>query len=566
MGRFLILRARFMRSNVIYSILTHPLFIFPLFLIMLLAGNGSVPLLDQDEAAYALMATEMLESGDYLTQKGIFTTIHKKPPMHIWLTAAGIKIFGNGEFGVRFFNSIIAWLTLIIIYLYGSRLFHERVAIISTILVGCCLLFPVYGKIAFTDGGLFFCSTWAGFSIMSFMNSRNWAHVLTFWIAIALGILFKGPPILIFGGLFGILVLLLHPVRWRALRLHPWIFLPLALCPLLYWGYSYWQLDDGKDILWMIDWYIFKRAGGENVIHNQTGPPGYYFVVFALAFLPFFRFFLPGIWEGIKAFKNRKKTPELLLLGIWMVSGWLVYEFIPSKLPSYAYASVPAFAMLMAHEMVTMSDLKVFSTGLKALSVLEILMVLMIPILIWIYGPEVTDPFTTKLAVGATSILVFASVSSFVLQLRKKFLLSSYVHLLSVGIFWLVFTIVVYPKMGQYWSGPRNMAEFVQENENGESEEVLLSWFEGFPPSIPYYLKTKTEMEPRLIVNWYDTFSAYNKDTAVVSINSVSDRDTLEQYLPPNAYNTLDYIPLDRMSGNEGLHVLINEAAKKKEK
>ena len=46
----------------------------------------------------------MLESGDWITpQFDIGIPFWGKPPLHTWLAAAGMALFGVGEFGARVF-------------------------------------------------------------------------------------------------------------------------------------------------------------------------------------------------------------------------------------------------------------------------------------------------------------------------------------------------------------------------------------------------------------------------------------------------------------------------------
>jgi hypothetical protein len=116
------------------------------------------------------------------------------------------------------------------------------------------------------------------------------------------------------------------------------------------WGRLAWLKDDGQFITWLLDWYILKRASGQ-VVFGQTGPVGYYVAFFILAFLPFVLFF-PKVFKNVftQFFEKQSKahTNPFLYISIWAISGWLMYEFIPSKLPSYAFAAMPPLAFLMA--------------------------------------------------------------------------------------------------------------------------------------------------------------------------------------------------------------------------
>ncbi len=550
------------KNEIIYKIITHPLFVFPLFFIMLMASNGSVPLVDEDESAYALIASQMMESGDYIEQTKEWVFIHRKPPLHMWLMTGSMKVFGNNEFGVRFMTALFSWGTLLLIYVYGRALYYERIAMSAAIICGTCFLFPIYGKIAFTDGLLLFFQTWAAFSLMAIMQWKKIIHIAMFWVAFSLGVLVKGPPIILFTGIFSFLIILLHADRRRIFRLRPWFFLPLALAPLLYWGYLYWQVDNGETIKWMINWYVTKRGEGDVVIENQTGYPGYYLFMFAFVFIPYFRYFPPALWEGMKSLFLRRKHPEFLMLAMWLVSGWWIYEFIPSKLPSYALASLPAIAILMAHEMVSLSEHKVFSRGLKVMSVLEIFLTIGLVVMAYLFGRDYLDDDILKLVIGTMMFLPFASIMSFVQQLRKRFNLSIYFHLIFVGVFWLLLSIVVYPKTGQYWSGSVMVAESINQNVADNVDTIYVDNQIGQLPSIPYYINQMDDKDFNLVYTWWDAYQMYLKEEPFVGVMTPASRDTIDIFVEMEN-EVINSYRLDRGDYKAEYYLIMNDAARK---
>ncbi len=545
------------RNEIIYKTITHPLFVFPLIFIMLLMGNAGVPLIDQDESAYALIGSSMAETGDYINQMYLWTDIHRKPPMHMWFISFFVKLFGNHEFAIRFSTSLFSWGTLLLIYWYGRAMYHERIATSAAIICGTCFLFPVYGKIAFTDGTLLFFETWAAFSLVGLMQWKKYIHIIMFWVAIAFGILVKGPSILIFIGIFGFLTLILNSNRRRLLRTHPWFYLPLVLLPIVYWGYQYWQRDDGETISWMLDWYVFKRGSGDVVVEGQTGPPGYYLLVFAFAFIPYFRYFLPALWEGIKGLFLRRKNPELLMLSLWMVSGWWIYEFIPSKLPSYALASLPAISILMAHEMIQLSDRRIISTGLKTLTVLEILMTLGLTVLAYFFSKDYLGKDAALMVTMTVAFLPLASITSFIQQLRKHFTLSIYFHLIFVGLFWLTASFFIYPKLGKYWNGPKKVAQMISEEYATVPDTIFIDHFKGKPCSVPYYLKKYNDVEEVYVVSgWFDALNRYQSENPFLGVVLPASKDTLSAFIQTE----YDYVHSHRLDRKEqmGFYILDN--------
>jgi hypothetical protein len=100
--------------------------------------------------------------------------------------------------------------------------------------------------------------------------------------ALLLGVLAKGPPIVILIGGLWVWLLVFHPQRRNLIGTHPWLFLPLALLPLGTWMYLSWLRDDGRLLAFLYRFYVVRRIGGS--VLGQTGPPGYHLVVLLISF------------------------------------------------------------------------------------------------------------------------------------------------------------------------------------------------------------------------------------------------------------------------------------------
>ncbi len=327
------------------------------FFLFLLSYNAS-PLYDQDEAAYAGFAKRMLQTGDWITQDFPFSEPHKKPPLHLWITAFSFSVFGISEFSLRIFPALWITLSCLMTYWIAKHIFDKKIAEISFVILASSIYFPLNGKIALVDGLLTFCQTLGLLALVKILlpkSESNFFWVCLFWLAIALGALTKGPPIFIFLGGICFVCLFFSITRTKVLKLKPWFFLPISILPLFYWGYLAWQKTNGEMIRWMIDWYILRRAS--DPVFGQSGPPGIYLVLFFLTLFPW-SFFLPAVFKKIYLMildlKNYlfKKTETITTENIFLLSslffGWVFYEFLMSKLPSYPLAAYPVFAILIA--------------------------------------------------------------------------------------------------------------------------------------------------------------------------------------------------------------------------
>jgi len=84
------------------------------------------PSLSGDEAKYALIAKNMLKSGNFLVPSLGFETYFKKPPFFFWLIALSFKVFGVSEFSARFFSAFFGVLDALIIFRLAYKLTEDK--------------------------------------------------------------------------------------------------------------------------------------------------------------------------------------------------------------------------------------------------------------------------------------------------------------------------------------------------------------------------------------------------------------------------------------------------------
>lgn len=331
------------------------LFILVFFAINLLLLNHSISLWDEDEAAYAGFAQHILETGNWVIPEFEWSSIHRKTPFHFWTIAVSYMVFGVNEFALRFPSCLSVFLTCFFLYYWGANVFGAARSRLAAIVLASSTFLPFMGKVALTDAHLLLFQTLAVLALFNYLANPNWKWNLGFWLSISLGILTKGPPILILTAGLWIWLAIFHPKSKRLIGTHPWIFGPLALVPTVYWGYLTYQQDGGAFLRFLYDWYIHQRIAGN--IYNQTGPPGYHLLVLVLAFLTWLPFVLTSIGEVFRKFwKRAERKNESILIGGWLVFAWLFYELMTSKLPSYSLAAQPALALLIAQQTIAFEE------------------------------------------------------------------------------------------------------------------------------------------------------------------------------------------------------------------
>jgi len=113
------------RNHLIYSLLMFPSLVITFLAFLMRIFNLSTPKgLVFDEIYYVDGARDYLKYGVEVTKGAPEFVVH--PPVGKWLIAAGIKLFGNHEFGWRIAVAIAGTLTVFLTARVAKRIFHEN--------------------------------------------------------------------------------------------------------------------------------------------------------------------------------------------------------------------------------------------------------------------------------------------------------------------------------------------------------------------------------------------------------------------------------------------------------
>ncbi|KAA2244010.1 ArnT family glycosyltransferase [Salinarimonas soli] len=320
-----------------------------------LPGFVSLQPMDRDEPRFAQASKQMLETGDFVDIRFQDEARHKKPIGIYWLqsaTVAAAEGLGVPEaratIAVYRLPSLVGALATVLLTYWAALAFAgRRVAFVSALLMATSVILMAEARLAKTDAVLAACSVGAMGGLARAYLQRELARLpagtaLGFWIAISLGILVKGPMIVMFAG-FAAVVLSVRErsARWL-LALRPGFGLLLTLALVAPWfvailaksGGAFFKASVGQDLV--------GKVGTAQVQH--WAPPGTYLLVF-------FGTFWPGaILAAIAvpfAWINRREDAVAFTIA-WVVPSWIVFEAVPTKLPHYVMPLYPAIAVLTA--------------------------------------------------------------------------------------------------------------------------------------------------------------------------------------------------------------------------
>jgi 4-amino-4-deoxy-L-arabinose transferase-like glycosyltransferase len=335
--------------------------LFVLCLGLYLPGLFTLPTIDRDEAYFAQASKQMLMSGDFVIPHYLAGP-HRKPPGIYWLQALSAKAVGaanrNLIWPYRLPSVAAATAAVLLTCWIGTLTFGADVGLLGGALFAASLLTVGSADMARPDAALLASVTLAEGCIGALycgaaQGNRRGYYAAIFWIALGLGILFKGPvlPFVSASTIAGLWLIDRYFPRdgaadasnpWVRSLLRPWAMV-LAAAIVIPWLLALETSKDRQIYTHALSHDFFPKliAG----VESHWGPPLYYVALAAVMFWP------GSLFLGTAAsrvWRSRGASPGLRLCIAWLVPTWLAAELIPTKLPHYVLPAYPALAILVA--------------------------------------------------------------------------------------------------------------------------------------------------------------------------------------------------------------------------
>lgn len=462
-------------------------------------GQMSLPPFDRDESRFAQASHQMVETGNYVDIRFQDEVRYKKPIGIYWLQALSVKVTGAQDSIWAY--RIPSWLGAIAAVLLTGVLFSllasPAVGLGSALLLASCLLMGVEARLAKTDAvqlativlaQLALARLWLGLG-----PARGKKEGLLFWLALGIGVLVKGPIILMVTGLTAASLSLvrrsaawLKPLLlWQGGLLFALIVLPWLIAITIKSGGQFWVESVGKDLL-------AKAAGGQE---SHGAPPGYYLATVFLTFWPWAPLLIPA---AVMAWRRRQEAAIQFLLA-WLIPSWIVFEAMPTKLLHYTLPTFPVLAGLVA--LLLIGGRGVVSKGVWRLALglaglLFVGVVVAIPLApaLIAQGPDM-DPALisgTEISLSgaiASTLMLLLVVGALVLRRRPA--LATGLGLAGLVLFYGTTYAAVMPGMNFFWVS-RSLAGLVAPH-RAECPGPITSLGYG-EPSLVFLLGTNTKL------------------------------------------------------------------------
>ena len=329
------------------------LFITALSALLFMPFLGRVHLFDWDEINFAEAAREMLETGIYNRVTINYEVFTEKPPFFFWVQALSMKIFGVNEFAARFPNALLSILTLISLYIIGSKLNNEKFGRWWAIIYMASLLPHMHFKSGIIDplfNFFMFIGIYHGFQML--LNTKagdenrkkTYFHATFSGLAIGMAILTKGPVGLLLPFLSLFIFWLIH-ISLLQFKLKHFLFIifTTAILPVLWYGAE--TIKYGPEFITEfiqrnIDLFSTEDAG-------HGGPFYYHWVVVLLGVFPASAFMFGAFIRN----QRLKELPEDMfkrLMVITLLVVLIIFSIVKTKIIHYSSLSYFPITFLAA--------------------------------------------------------------------------------------------------------------------------------------------------------------------------------------------------------------------------
>jgi 4-amino-4-deoxy-L-arabinose transferase-like glycosyltransferase len=311
-----------------------------------------MPLLDKTEARYAEVARKMYETGDWVVMQIDYgVPFWAKPPLSTWLSAAGFEIFGVNEFGARIASFLIA---IFVIYLLTK---WRTTKTDHIYLLGFILLttpeFLIHAGVTSTDSALLLSITlvmWSFWKRVQDNSSPLWGYL--FFVGIGLGMLAKGPIVIILTGPPVFIWCLLDRDRWSLVfKRLPWFLgILLVLSISIPW---YWLMEERSP--GFLDYFFvgehYKRYfepgwSGDRYGYVKSQAKGIVWLWLLVFCLPWIQILIYKIWKRRRSILSDSYVSFLVL---WLFWTPVFFSLSGSVIHTYVLPCTVPMALLLVH-------------------------------------------------------------------------------------------------------------------------------------------------------------------------------------------------------------------------
>ncbi|MCP4320729.1 MAG: glycosyltransferase family 39 protein [Alteromonadales bacterium] len=324
-----------------------------------LVSLGLFPLYDTTEARYGEMARIMVETNNWITPQFDYNVpFWGKPPFQTWISALSFSWFGISEFSARLPHFVCGLITSYLVFRFTKSLANKNSAIFSLLILTSSLGFIVAIGMVMTDSALLMTYTLAMVCYWQCYSQKDKivsGHL--FFVALALGMLIKGPVAVVLIGISLVFWSLWQGCFKTAIKRLPWltgilVFLLLTL-PWYIWAeirtpgfLEYFILGEHVQRFLVSGWQ------GDLYGTAHVKPRGMIWLYWLICASPW-SFIVLGLlvkkYRGVELPRSKYQAQGInKYLICWMISPLLLFTLAGNILPIYVLPGFSALAVLVA--------------------------------------------------------------------------------------------------------------------------------------------------------------------------------------------------------------------------
>ncbi|MCZ7625539.1 MAG: hypothetical protein C3F12_05910 [Candidatus Methylomirabilota bacterium] len=293
-----------------------------------------------DEGMYAAIARRMVRTGDWLQLIYEGRPYYNKPPLHFWLMALSLVVWGPTEFAVRFPSATFGIAMVLLAYVGGRSLFGRRVAAIAALITTSTLSAVWHAHQARFDVEMAFWMN-LGFFLCYLAyrrGGRRLGYFCAAFVAMAVAVMLKGLVGIILPGVAALAFVVITR-RFKIFAEIPQLLIGLAIFLLVTVPY-YLSLGD------TFNRHFFVDENLNRIVHAPNSQFFYLGMIFT-GFFPW-SLFLPCVVLYLWRSRARPLDEADLLLRVWFIGFFVLLSLPAGKAERFLVYLVPPFTLLTA--------------------------------------------------------------------------------------------------------------------------------------------------------------------------------------------------------------------------
>lgn len=330
----------------------------------------SPPSLQDDvDAVQAIIARNMLTSGDWVTARLDGVVYLEKPPLIYWLMAFSYKFFGVSDWAARLPVAFSTIALALLTAAFGMWAFGKRAGFYSGLIISTCVGLFLFTRIQIPDVMLTFTIALAMWAILRALDEREkhprpWAAILA--ASLGTGLLLKSLIGIVFPLAAGMIYLfvskqLFSRRTWQ--RLHPFTGTLIILLIAIPWHvlatlrnppYFVWTLKSGPGLYHGFLWFFFineqlLRFLNMRYPRDYNTVPRLYFWLFHFLWLFPWSVYLPSVVK--LSYKPVDRAGQTRLMALSCTGFILVFFTFSTTQEYYSMPCYSALALLIGSAM-----------------------------------------------------------------------------------------------------------------------------------------------------------------------------------------------------------------------